>query len=99
MDSNAKSEVVIQGIAASKGIAYGRVFLYLENELEIPRYTVDPGKRMAEIARFEQALVTTRQQIAKIQQQVKRNLSEEEALIFDAHGRSAKQATAEKAVA
>lgn len=85
MDKRGKTEVVVQGIAASKGIAYGRVFLYLESELEIPRYTVDPGKRMAEIARFEQALVTTRQQIAKIQAQVKRNLSEEEALIFDAH--------------
>ncbi|HET7537818.1 MAG TPA: phosphoenolpyruvate--protein phosphotransferase [Candidatus Didemnitutus sp.] len=85
MDPRGKTEIVVQGIAASKGIAYGRVFLYLESELEIPRYTVDPGKRMAEIARFEQALVTTRQQIAKIQAQVKRNLSEEEALIFDAH--------------
>ena len=85
MDSNAKSEVVIQGIAASKGIAYGQAFLYLQSELEIPRYTVDPDKRIAEIARFEQALVVTRQQISQIQVQVTKNLSEEEALIFDAH--------------
>jgi len=85
MDSPAKSEIVIQGIAASKGIAYGQVFLYLQSELEIPRYTVDPDKRMAEIARFEQALVVTRQQISQIQAQVTKNLSEEEALIFDAH--------------
>jgi len=85
MDPNTKSELVIQGIAASKGIAYGQVFLYLQSELEIPRYTVDPGKRGAEIARFEQALVVTRQQISQIQAQVTKNLSEEEALIFDAH--------------
>ena len=85
MDPSAKSELVIQGIAASKGIAYGQVFLYLQSELEVPRYTVDPDKRVAEIARFEQALITTRQQISKIQAQVKKNLSEEEALIFDAH--------------
>jgi phosphoenolpyruvate-protein phosphotransferase (PTS system enzyme I) len=85
MDPNTKSELVIQGIAASKGIAYGQVFLYLQSELEIPRYTVDPGKRAAEIARFEQALVVTRQQISQIQAQVTKNLSEEEALIFDAH--------------
>lgn len=85
MDSNDKSEVVIQGIAASKGIAYGQAFLYLQSELEIPRYTVDPDKRIAEIARFEQALVVTRQQISQIQVQVTKNLSEEEALIFDAH--------------
>ncbi len=85
MDPSAKSELIIQGFAASKGIAYGQVFLYLQDELEIPRYTVDPAKRVAEIARFEQALVVTRQQISQIQAQVTKNLSEEEALIFDAH--------------
>jgi len=85
MDSRAKSELVIQGIAASKGIAYGQVFLYLQSELEVPRYSVDPDKRVAEIARFEHALVVTRRQISQIQAQVTKNLSEEEALIFDAH--------------
>jgi phosphotransferase system enzyme I (PtsI) len=85
MSIPAKSEFTVQGLAASKGIAYGQVFLYLQNELEIPRYTVDPEKRVAEIARFEQALVVTRQQIGAIQEQVSKNLSEEEALIFDAH--------------
>ena len=85
MDIRGKTETVIRGMAASRGIAYGQVFLYLQSELEIPRYAVEPAKRMAEIARFEQALVTTRQQIAGIRQQVSRNLSEEEALIFDAH--------------
>jgi phosphoenolpyruvate-protein phosphotransferase (PTS system enzyme I) len=85
MPSPAKSEITVQGLAASKGIAYGQVFLYLQSELEIPRYTVGPDRRVAEIARFEQALIGTRQQIAKIQEQVTKNLGEEEALIFDAH--------------
>ncbi|MBL9216620.1 MAG: phosphoenolpyruvate--protein phosphotransferase [Opitutaceae bacterium] len=85
MEPPAASETVIQGIAASRGIAYGQVFLYLQSELEIPRYTVDPDKRAAEVARFEQALVVTRQQITQIQAQVTKNLGEEEALIFDAH--------------
>lgn len=85
MDARGKTETVIRGIAASRGIAYGQVFLYLQSELEVPRYQVDPSKRVQEIARFEQALVTTRQQIAAIQQQVRKNLSEDEALIFDAH--------------
>ncbi|MBP7481043.1 MAG: phosphoenolpyruvate--protein phosphotransferase, partial [Lacunisphaera sp.] len=85
MEPTAKSEITIQGIAASRGIAYGQVFLYLQSELEIPRYTVDPDKREAEIARFEQALLVTRQQISQIQDQVTKNLGEEEALIFDAH--------------
>ncbi len=85
MDPAAQSELVIQGIAASQGIAYGPAFLYLQSELEIPRYTVDADKRAAEIARFEQALITTRQQISQIQAQVTKDLSEAEALIFDAH--------------
>jgi phosphotransferase system enzyme I (PtsI) len=85
MEPTAKSEITIQGIAASRGIAYGQVFLYLQSELEIPQYTVDPDKRVAEIARFEQALLVTRQQISQIQDQVTKNLGEEEALIFDAH--------------
>ena len=63
MEPTAKSEITIQGIAASRGIAYGQVFLYLQSELEIPRYTVDPDKREAEIARFVQALLVTRRSI------------------------------------
>ena len=85
MDPRANSEIVIQGIPASQGIAHGQVFLYLQGELEIPRYTVEPDKRPAEIARFEQALLVTRQQISRIQAQVTKNIGEEEALIFDAH--------------
>lgn len=85
MEQRGKTETVIRGIAASRGIAYGQVFLYLQSELEISRYVVEPGKRIGEIARFEQALVSTRQEIAKIQGEVRKNLSEEEALIFDAH--------------
>jgi phosphoenolpyruvate-protein phosphotransferase (PTS system enzyme I) len=85
MDPRGNTEIVVQGIAASQGIAYGQVFLYLESALEIPHYTVTPEKRAAEITRFEQALVTTRRQIAQVQEQVRKNLSEEEAMIFDAH--------------
>ncbi len=85
MERRGQSETVLRGIAASRGIAYGQVFLYLQSELEVPRYQVEPAKRIGEIARFEQALVTTRQQIAQVRQQVSRNLSEAEALIFDAH--------------
>src|SRR3954466_8801380 len=85
MEPNAKSEITIRGLAASRGIAYGQVFLYLQSELEIPRYTVDAGKRVAEIARFEQALLVSLQQISQVQDQVTKNLGEEEALILDAH--------------
>lgn len=80
-----KDEIVVQGIAASPGIAYGQVFLYLQSNVEVPSYQVDADKRVEEIARFERALLTTRQQIAKIQAEVEKNLGADEAMIFDAH--------------
>ncbi len=85
MDSRPKPEFVVHGISASDGIAYGEIFLYLQTEVEVPVYQVDPGKRVEEIGRLEQALVTTRQQITKIKSQVEKDLGADEARIFDAH--------------
>ncbi|MFH1498541.1 MAG: phosphoenolpyruvate--protein phosphotransferase [Verrucomicrobiota bacterium] len=84
-DSRNRSEVTVQGISASQGIAYGPIFLYIQSDVEVPEYQVDPEKRVAEIARLEQALVTTRHQIQKIQAEVENNLGADEARIFDAH--------------
>lgn len=85
METRSKDEVVVQGISASLGIAYGPIFLYIQSDVEIPSYAVDPAKRPDEIARFEHALLITRQQIQKIQSEVERNLGPDEARIFDAH--------------
>jgi len=85
MEARAKNEVVVQGIAASQGIAYGQVFLYIQSDVEIPAYQVDADKRVEEIARFDHALLMTRQQIQKIQNEVEKNLGADEARIFDAH--------------
>jgi phosphotransferase system enzyme I (PtsI) len=84
-EPTSKEETIVQGISASQGIAYGQIFLYLQSEVEIPSYQVDPDKRIDEIARFDKALLVTRQQIAKIQDEVEKNLGKNEALIFDAH--------------
>ena len=75
----------MQGISASHGIAYGTVFVYLQSDVEVPSYQVDAEKRVEEVARFDKALLTTRRQIAKIQDEVEKNLGKDEALIFDAH--------------
>jgi len=84
-ETRSKEEYTVQGISASQGIAYGQVFLYIRSEIEVPVYQVNPDKRIEEIARFEQALLVTRQQIQKIQDQVEKNLGADEARIFDAH--------------
>ena len=85
MDSHAKTEITVAGIAASPGIAYGQVFVYLQSAVEVPSYVVEPAKRIGEVGRFERALVVTRQQITKIKHEVERNIGPEEAAIFDAH--------------
>jgi len=80
-----KPETLVQGISASHGIVYGQVFLYIQSDVEVPSYDVEPDKRTAEIARFEQSIVLTRQQIQKIMSEVDKNLGADEAQIFDAH--------------
>ena len=85
MSDNAKPEVIFEGIAASPGIAYGQAFVVEQKELEIPVFKIDPSKRGHEIARFERALLETRQQITAVQQEISQKLGEDEARIFDAH--------------
>ena len=85
MDPRAKPEITVQGIAASQGIAYGQIFVYLQSDVEVPSYQVEPEKRIDEVARFDRALVVTRQQITKIKNEVEKNIGPEEAAIFDAH--------------
>lgn len=84
-DKRERMEVVVQGIAASQGIAYGQIFVYIQSDVEVPSYQVEPEKRIEEVARFDRALVATRQQITKIKNEVERNIGPEEAAIFDAH--------------
>lgn len=85
MDSRAKPEITVAGIPASQGIAYGQIFVYLQSDVEVPSYQVEPEKRIDEVARFDRALVVTRQQISKIKSEVEKNIGPEEAAIFDAH--------------
>ena len=80
-----KPEIIVPGISASQGIAYGQIFVFIQSDVEVPNYQVDADKRVAEIARFEKALLATRQQITKIKNEVEKNLGAEEAMIFDAH--------------
>jgi len=84
-ENRGKIETIVQGISASQGIAYGQVFLYLQSDIEVPAYQVEPGKRAEEAARFDHAILITRQQIQRIMAEVDKNLGPEEARIFDAH--------------
>lgn len=80
-----KQELIVRGIAASQGISYGQIFVYIQTNIDVPVYEVEKDKRPAEIVRLEQALMVTRQQIQKIMSEVEKNLGPDEARIFDAH--------------
>ena len=84
-EENQRKELVLHGIAASPGVAHGPAFLFVHGEVEVPKYAVSADSQNAEIKRFEEALLLTRQQIERIRSDVAENLGEEEAAIFDAH--------------
>ena len=83
--SSPPKETLLYGIAASPGVSHGQVFRFLHEELEVPSYDVQEADQEAEIARFEDALSETKNQIERIKDDVAQNLGEKEAAIFDAH--------------
>ncbi|MDP0498643.1 MAG: phosphoenolpyruvate--protein phosphotransferase [Verrucomicrobiota bacterium JB022] len=83
--SQPKEERVFQGIAAAPGVAHGPAFLFVRTDVDIPKRLVPRERREEEISRFEQGLLTTRQQITQIRAEIEERLGEEEAAIFDAH--------------
>jgi phosphotransferase system enzyme I (PtsI) len=79
------NETILYGIPASPGVSHGQVFRFLHRDVEVLSYDVQEDDQDAEIARFEEALLETKDQISKIRDDVARNLGEDEAAIFDAH--------------
>lgn len=85
MTKKVRKEIVLQGIAASPGVAHGQAFVFLQKELEIPIYKVEEYAQGGEIQRFEDAIMRTRTQISDVRHEVADKLGEAEAQIFDAH--------------
>ncbi|NBB80887.1 MAG: phosphoenolpyruvate--protein phosphotransferase [Verrucomicrobia bacterium] len=83
--NNSSEEVILDGIAASAGVAHGRAVVYLQKQLDVPCYDIPEAKIDAELGRFEQAILETRSEITKIRDTIANSLGEGEARIFDAH--------------
>jgi len=79
------STKIITGIPASPGIRIGKAYLYRGMKVIIPKYSLKDDEVQDEIARFEKALITTKEQIRAIQQQIALSLSSDEADIFVSH--------------
>ena len=81
---SAKPEVLLEGIAASPGVAHGTAFVYLQRQLDVPCYDIS-GDIEGEVGRFDQAILETRAEITAVQNKIADSLGEGEARIFDAH--------------
>lgn len=79
------NEIILEGIAASPGVAQGKAFLYLQKQLDVPCFTIPEDGVDAEVERFDQAILQTRSEISEVRDKVAESLGEGEALIFDAH--------------
>lgn len=84
MPKRESTEIVLRGIGVSPGVAIGPAFLLAQESTYVVERDIPPERVLAEIARFEEAIIETRKQIRKIQAA----LSEEtrtHASILDAH--------------
>ncbi len=82
---NHNAEICLKGIGVSPGIAVCRAqLLSFQKDSAVSR-SISKDEVPCEIARFEEALIATHEQIKHIQKQVAEVLGEEHASIFDAH--------------
>ena len=73
------------GVGVSPGIARGTVFVLRPEDEEPPSRQIQEWEVPAEIARFEAALVKTREQILEMQIRIAGAIGAKDASIFDAH--------------
>jgi phosphotransferase system enzyme I (PtsI) len=80
-----KPEVVINGIAASPGIAMGRVMVLTRRDINVPFRHLGTGEAGAEKERLEAAMARTKEQLQETRDKVAVDMGESYARIFDAH--------------
>ncbi|NQT89761.1 MAG: phosphoenolpyruvate--protein phosphotransferase [Candidatus Omnitrophica bacterium] len=76
---------MFKGIAASPGVAIGKVFLYNRDDSAVPRRKIKSTDVPKEIARFEEALIKTGSEIATIRNNISREMGIKHGEIFNAH--------------
>ena len=75
----------LKGIAASPGVAIGKVLLLDSEEMAIPKREIRDSMVPKEIARFEEALTQTRAEILNIRDKISEEIGKEHGDIFNAH--------------
>jgi phosphoenolpyruvate-protein phosphotransferase (PTS system enzyme I) len=78
-------EIKLVGVPASPGIAIGTALVIGTIKDNIEKKSILTEEVENELNRFEEAIDITKKQIFKIQQQVEKELDDDQARIFDAH--------------
>ncbi|MBB6482236.1 phosphoenolpyruvate--protein phosphotransferase [Spirochaeta isovalerica] len=73
------------GISASPGIAIGRVFLYMEDSMAVPKYTIEHDSIDTEISRYEEAVNKATSDLNQLKEQLTKEVAEENSRILDSH--------------
>ena len=76
---------MIQGLAASKGIAIGKAFVLPNWELDVPDEKIDVADFAKEFDRVYEGIKTSKAEIKQIQHELKDTVGINETQIFDAH--------------
>ncbi len=75
----------LKGIAASPGIAIGKIVLLDSEDLSIPKKLIKESAIPKEITRFQEALTRTRAEILNIRDKISKEIGQEHGDIFNAH--------------
>lgn len=82
---SSQNEIILEGIAASPGVAHGPALVYLQKQLDVPCFDLEESELESELDRFDRAILETRAEITSIRDKIASTLGEGEARIFDAH--------------
>jgi phosphotransferase system enzyme I (PtsI) len=78
-----EKERILRGIPVSPGIVLGGIHVYGDGAPEVPEHDVAPEAVEAEVARFEQALAATRQQLTSLRERIRERVGKDFAEFID----------------
>lgn len=79
------NEIVLKGVPAASGIACGQAFILDKQDFIVSKRAIMDQEVVIEIARFEEALSKTREEILGIKKKIEQGRGGKHAKIFDAH--------------
>ena len=79
------NEIILKGVPAAPGITIGAAYILDKQEIIVAPRDIVEQEVPIEIARFEEALLTTREELSLLKKRIDSEMGEKHAQIFDAH--------------